>query len=225
LHGGIPIVAWQIKTIWERKRKMLSKALTTIRTYMDSIESAKDELKKASEKYSIYVNNFGMELYRQDEIKIREALKQRQQQAIDTIDSEFENALKTIRETVSKPIPAEAVAAFEVIKTRKVMTAFEIKALLERFKDNYLASVTIYELADVERQAWGKDIYIPRADDLEARVNELYEQILDTLRNYSGIEPNTTADFTMAVMYEGKPINGMSDQLNEFVNYFGGGNG
>jgi hypothetical protein len=28
----------------------------------------------------------------------------------------------------------------------------------------------------------------------------------------------------MAVMYEGKPINGMSDQLNEFVNYFGGGN-
>lgn len=200
---------------------MLSKVLEIVRNYMDDIESAKEEIKNFNNnKIQMYLPDVQEQLYRKEENRIKEALSEKKEQAIDDVNDVFNEIHYVIQEIVSKPVPANALTTLEMMKTRQTVTAFEVKSILERFKSNYLASVTIYEFFDVEHKVWGKDLFIPRADDLESRIDALYEDIVQTLMNISAFHENLGTSFTAAVLYNGDVINNLNSDLQAFISCF-----
>lgn len=203
---------------------MLENILTTVRTFMDNIDSALEQF-KATEKEldelygssgSVWKSRFAEAkgLLETTRAKLRET-------ALVQINSEFEEAHKVLRTAVSEPIPQDALNAIELIKNGHLITEFEIRSIMERYSNNYLASCTIcnaVKAAEHVSDTVKEGFFVVSAKAIEAKINELYDLVVRVITRYGN---GDDADgFHAAILYQGNYSNSVVDEYTAFIKRF-----
>ena len=199
-------------------KSMLSKVVTAMRGYMDAYDKNKKEFETECERIdSIYLKSSKEwnEAFTAARNKFINLVAVNKQAAIDIMNVEFEDAHNEIMELIAAPVLTEAMNMIELVK-QHTMTRLEFDSVMKKYGTNYL---TARALADAyANDGNGKEVFVPAADDLNTRIDILYNDVIKSINSYGG---NALADnFTAAMIYNGDVVNNLINDSSGFIEQF-----
>ena len=140
-----------------------------------------------------------------------EKIEMERSAAIDKIHMYAEEDRKALADITSKVAPVDAVTTIELLRSGnpEQTTEFEVKSILEKYKDNYLATKMIVQVTNAEKRFGIKCI---SADDIIQGIQEVEEMACKMVRQYNG---NMT--YEQAVLLKGHIILSINTKVQEFL--------
>lgn len=119
----------------------------------------------------------------------------------------------TLADVTSKPAPADAVATIELLKAGnpEATSEFEVKSILEKYKENYLATKMIAQITGAEKRF---GIMCMAADQIVSEINEIEEMACSFVNQYNG---NMT--FSQALLLQGEIVMSVDAKVQGFINH------
>ena len=119
----------------------------------------------------------------------------------------------SLADITTKPAPADAVTTIELLKAGdpEQTSEFEVKSILEKYKDNYLTTKMICQVTNAKKRF---GIYCVPADSIIEEIQEVEEMACRMVRQYNG---NPT--YEQAVLLNGKIVMHVNQQVQNFLNY------
>ena len=118
-----------------------------------------------------------------------------------------------LADIISKPAPADAVTTIELLKAGDPTqtSEFEVKSVLEKYKENYLATKMIVQITNA-KQRFG--IMCSAADSIIEDIQEIEEMACRMVRQYNG-----NLSYEQALILHGKIVIEVNEQVQNFLNY------
>lgn len=92
----------------------------------------------------------------------------------------------SLADVTSKPAPADAVTTIELLKAGNPenTSEFEVKSILEKYKDNYLATKMIIQITNASNRF---GIMCSAADDIIREINQIEMYAHNFVKQYCGV--------------------------------------
>lgn len=188
---------------------MLSNIKTILSEYADNYTKGTEELKKAIDRINMtYKDDFA----KKSIVEVREAynadLMDIQTKAKEELTTIFENAKRTLKESIAVELPDNFLKDYEIMKT-VTLTASEFKVLIDKYVDNYMACKLI---VDIGKQ----NGHILKLNPIEERISELdklKEKCVDFIGNYKG----KNAVYEHENLLRGEIINSVAEDVKSNI--------
>ncbi len=133
--------------------------------------------------------------------------------AIDKIHMYANDDRKSLADITSKPAPTDALTTIELLKAGnpEATSEFEVKSILEKYSDNYLATKMIVQITNASKRF---GIMCSAADEIVRDINEIEEMACRLVIQYNG---NIT--YEQAVLLKGEIIMAINTKVQDFLNY------
>ena len=133
--------------------------------------------------------------------------------AIENIQMYAADDKKALADITSRPAPTDAITTIELLKAGDPTktSEFEVQSILEKYKDNYLATKMIVQITDAFKRF---GITCSSADDIVQDIDEVERRACDFIRQYNG---NVT--YMQAVLLKGDIVMNVNEQVQNFLQY------
>lgn len=214
---------------------MLSKTLGSYKNYVEVMKnvaevkaSAMDEINRTylqtSKEWATKFENINKAYY-----ELRTVTKEN---TIQEINENFNDVKAKIYEAIAIPAPADTIATIQLIEQRKAsITEQEVRAILERYKKNYLAFKGLCDAAPsfatgrrkteitselTPSQLMFYEMGVLDVEALESNINDIYQYIMDTLLNETRVN-----NYNVRLILNGEWVARVSEEINKFLQVFG----
>lgn len=135
------------------------------------------------------------------------------QKVIDEIRACAVQDRDALADITSKPAPSDAVTTIELLKAgdHEQTSEFEVKSILEKYKENYLATKMIVQVTNAKKRF---GIMCTPADSIIKDIQEVEEMACRMVRQYNG-----NLSYEQAVLLNGKIVMHVNEQVQNFLNY------
>ncbi len=190
---------------------MLEKTLQEMKNFEAIYKEANDLFKRTRKEINeIYKEPMATNKLGEASRVYNASIQKSKDKGIEISNKEFNELKNNIIEYITTPIPSEYLQILQTIKMiGKNVTELEIKSLINKFNDNYLA---LKELICIANDCNIKIDYIfIGADDVINYIDDVHNQVVRYFNNYI---PNT---YETKVMIDEK---GVITQLNNYIDKF-----
>ena len=193
---------------------MLEKIVKVVNDFQEMYDEEKAKLKAEMTRIDKTYNTMSAE-YQNVKTVARNAFNEKVEAervvANDMIHMYAEDDRKALADITSKPAPADALTTIELLKAGKPeeTTAFEVKSILEKYKENYLATRMIIKITNAEKRF---GIVCKTADGIVKDIAEIERMASDFVRQYNG-----SPTYAQAVLLNGKIVMNVNEQVQGFI--------
>lgn len=203
-------------------KKLFGTIKNNISAYVNAVDKRKELY--SAEMQNIHKNFVeGSEVFNQNVNAVKnsfvQAVSSMKESSLAEIRTAFSEIRSMLNDFITKPCSAETVATLTLLKSVDTNSSAELKVYFETFKDNYIASKILHEVAvekyglDLTKLHELGDAFIS-ADGVLANIDELQKESEFVFENYDNEETNV---FRMADFLSFKNLGNVENCCSAFV--------
>lgn len=189
---------------------LFEKSLDAVKTFDSTIKTVRETF-ETERKRLLDVYKDPVKKIAEIKAKTDEEIYRAKARYFEEITADHDEVRKKIREFATATPPADFLVTLEVIKANgRNISEYEISALIEKYKGNYLASRAIHEtLAAAGRTPAG---FVKKPDQIVLEVNKNEEWLRNWAHNYS-----SNGYITALLLHYKNPVTALAEAVQEFL--------